>query len=113
MQVQSVDYGLPDGHPILAELQRLRQDVAQARDTVAKIEAVVKPRRRKRSTKPLGWKPEWMPRFLRVLRDSGGNASAAIRAVKGDATRATAYQYKNRCARFGRKWDAILKDCKQ
>ncbi len=95
MQVQSVEE-LPRSHPIRRQFDTLRRQVAKAESA----------KKRQRSKSPLEWQ-RWMNTFLRVLRTSGGNASAAIRAVP--VARSTVYDYKNRCREFEKAWDAVKK----
>ena len=71
----------------------------------AELRRLTRQRRRQRRDGELDWKP-WMPKFLGVLRQTGGNASAGIRAV--EASRRTVYQHKERCPEFGGAWEAVL-----
>ncbi len=96
MQAQSVEE-LPRDHPIRRQFETLRRQVAKRR--------AAKKRRRPRD--PTKWR-RWMPPFLRVLRMSEGNASAAIRAVS--VGRTTVYDYKGRCEEFSEAWDAVLSE---
>lgn len=95
--------GSPPELPL--DVDKLRREVEELHEKVARLERTQRARQGAKPARPLPWRARWMPRFLKVLRQTG-NVSEAIRAVP--RSRKTVYEYRQRCARFAAAWEEAL-----